>query len=228
MKNYATPCAFYGTKPEREALEKPLQDLGYEKLFTANPDDAVLMTDIGTKNQFGNFSTKGVGNRISAPASNIPLCLALAAMVEGDVLSRGELYYDKASKTFEKVVFCDGETLLQGNRKATVPEIFAHFGLPFEREEKKEEVREIVGYKAPFDLYGGKIKKGSVFKKDPLPSTYSVYSFESKPIFTIASEIVETWEPVYKKVNKIRVEAGEYTKEELQKLIEAKYENNKI
>lgn len=52
--------------------------------------------------------------------------------------------------------------------------------------------RKIIGYKAPFDLYGG-IKKGNLFTKD-----HSIkWGYRHKNSYCIPDEIVETWEPVY-------------------------------
>ena len=52
---------------------------------------------------------------------------------------------------------------------------------------------EIIGYKAPYDLFGGKIKQGDLYKfKD---TGYVHYLSDA---YYLPKEIVETWEPVYK------------------------------
>lgn len=51
----------------------------------------------------------------------------------------------------------------------------------------------IIGYKAPFDLNEGAVKKGSVYKKG---FDYRYYFNDG---YGLPPEIVETWEPVYEK-----------------------------
>jgi hypothetical protein len=55
--------------------------------------------------------------------------------------------------------------------------------------------KKIIGYVAPFDLWGGQIKKGSIY----IPNFPNNYGYIDNMIeqFNIAQEIVETWEPVY-------------------------------
>lgn len=54
---------------------------------------------------------------------------------------------------------------------------------------------EVVGYKAPCDLFDGKIKKGDVPRKSE-----NGYTFDSIGLSNyLPKEIVETWEPVYEK-----------------------------
>lgn len=60
---------------------------------------------------------------------------------------------------------------------------------------KNMKQRKIIGYKAPFDFFGGKIKKETVY-------TYSALSFMYFPIqgsclCSMPAEIVEKWEAVY-------------------------------
>lgn len=70
---------------------------------------------------------------------------------------------------------------------------------PFPREKK------IVGYKAPYDLFQGKIKKGDIFSKYS-PHKLVMYTAQ----FTtrgVATEIVHTWEPLYQQ-NEISLTVG--------------------
>jgi len=60
--------------------------------------------------------------------------------------------------------------------------------------------REIIGYKAPYDLFGGSYKKDTVYIRDT-----GDFHFMYKPKkcvegskWSLPKEIVETWEPVYK------------------------------
>ena len=62
-------------------------------------------------------------------------------------------------------------------------------------------VKEIIGYKAPYDLWDSYVKKGTIFTKyKDIPNNYSV---DEKICFRIASEIVETWEAVYEEEFKV-------------------------
>lgn len=60
--------------------------------------------------------------------------------------------------------------------------------------------KKIIGYKAPMDLFKGRIKKGAIFNKY---STDNFVMYNEKHMTSgIATEIVETWEPVYEKLEK--------------------------
>lgn len=62
------------------------------------------------------------------------------------------------------------------------------------KEETMEE-KKIIGYLAPYDLYEGKVKKGTLFIK----SSYSaLYYYTNNKEYVIPKEIVENWEPCYK------------------------------
>jgi hypothetical protein len=73
--------------------------------------------------------------------------------------------------------------------------------------------KEIVGYKAPHDMYDGGIKKGSIFRKT---TQSGVYYFSHDPSFDgnrgIVKEIVEQWEPVYKEEEKVVICGGDEIK----------------
>lgn len=61
-----------------------------------------------------------------------------------------------------------------------------------------KEEKEIIGYKAPFDMYGGNIKQGDILKLKP-NCTIAWYVNSSKnETFNIPEEIVTKWESVYK------------------------------
>jgi hypothetical protein len=66
---------------------------------------------------------------------------------------------------------------------------------------QEENVKEIIGYICPTDLWGGDVKKGSIFTKDMNSPTN--YTYNKEECFRIAQEIVETWEPVYKEEFKV-------------------------
>jgi len=75
-----------------------------------------------------------------------------------------------------------------------------------EREYKKEMEKEIIGYKCPTKLFDFAVEKGTIFKKN---NEHSVYYCEGRevPFYGLPSEIVETWEPVYREEN---IKIGEY------------------
>lgn len=64
---------------------------------------------------------------------------------------------------------------------------------PFPREKK------IVGYKTPFDLFDGRIKKGSIFSEYS-PKKLVMYS-KDHTTTGVPTEIVHSWEPVYEEHN---------------------------
>lgn len=67
--------------------------------------------------------------------------------------------------------------------------------------ELKQMEKKIKGYKAPTDLWGGDIKKGTLFTKcTDIRNNYSVNDIAH---YRIASEIVETWEPEYEEIFRI-------------------------
>lgn len=60
----------------------------------------------------------------------------------------------------------------------------------------------IIGYKAPYDIFGGRVKKGNVFDKKNKMITDTYYhpsSLRIEHCFSLPEEIVETWEPVFEK-----------------------------
>jgi hypothetical protein len=58
------------------------------------------------------------------------------------------------------------------------------------------ETRKIVGYKAPFGLYGGRVKAGTIYKQIGGSTNYGCGDVSG----VLPVEIVETWEPVYEEV----------------------------
>lgn len=66
----------------------------------------------------------------------------------------------------------------------------------FEEMDKK-----IIGYKAPIDMFGGTVEKGTLFVKPNIEAFW--YSPKGNTGQSIACEIVETWEPVYEEAFKI-------------------------
>ena len=64
--------------------------------------------------------------------------------------------------------------------------------------------KKLIGYKAPMDLFGGKVVKGTTFKptsSNPTPTPMYLAVENNKlinPKFELPAEIVEQWEPVYK------------------------------
>lgn len=73
----------------------------------------------------------------------------------------------------------------------------------------------IIGYPAPYDLFGGLIEKGTLYVKVKDSAIHQPIKLGKKAIiidcniYRVPSEIVETWEPVYKE------EPKELTREEI-------------
>jgi hypothetical protein len=71
-----------------------------------------------------------------------------------------------------------------------------------------EEKGKLIGYKAPFDLFGGNIKEGELyFKEGEYHNGYTAYSTkndddEVSNTYFMPKEIVETWEAVYEPLPK--------------------------
>lgn len=60
------------------------------------------------------------------------------------------------------------------------------------------EQRKIIGYKAPFDLFDGEIKKGTIYeKRGSFQMYHPPHELDRNMSCGIPDEIVETWEPVY-------------------------------
>jgi len=64
-------------------------------------------------------------------------------------------------------------------------------------EQSQKSNGKIIGYKVPFDLFGGDIKKGSVYTILEGHRVYCVKYDNDTKAHCIPSEIVETWEPMY-------------------------------
>jgi hypothetical protein len=74
---------------------------------------------------------------------------------------------------------------------------------------ERPETKKIVGYKAPIDLFNGRIPKGTLYKPAIHTSMNTYCSVDEKGniidngITNLPYEIVETWEPVYEEEYKV-------------------------
>lgn len=66
-----------------------------------------------------------------------------------------------------------------------------------------KETKKIIGYKAPYDLFNGCIKQGTVYTKVDGNAANGAYWCNSDSTSTIPKEIVEQWEAVYKEELKV-------------------------
>ena len=57
--------------------------------------------------------------------------------------------------------------------------------------------KKIIGYKLPFDISKGEIKKGTIYYKTNIEEIYSASSSTNTTAWSLPKEIVEQWEPVY-------------------------------
>lgn len=62
---------------------------------------------------------------------------------------------------------------------------------------KQDNMKEIIGYKCPQQLFGSDIFEGEIFTKVPRRAIYTCKG-HSNTEYKLPAEIVETWEPVYK------------------------------
>ena len=69
--------------------------------------------------------------------------------------------------------------------------------------------KKIIGYKAPFDIYGGNIKKESIVKLKPGETCQYYINSSTSEVFYIPTEIVKTWEPVYEE-DKPKFKVGDW------------------
>lgn len=76
---------------------------------------------------------------------------------------------------------------------------------------KSQEQKKIIGYKCPVELFGGRIKIGTVFKY----SHTDVYRGEESQysVYMLPKEIVEAWEPVYEPTMKYAKNTALLTKD---------------
>jgi len=68
------------------------------------------------------------------------------------------------------------------------------------------ELPSIIGYEAPFDMFGGIIEKGAIARKSDQPYVYRLEShLEVLPLIVkyLPSEIVETWKPVWSELEPV-------------------------
>lgn len=66
--------------------------------------------------------------------------------------------------------------------------------------------KKIIGYKTPYDLYNGEIKKGTTcvkYSHGNVKKAYRAINYNPNGYYALASEIVETWEPVYEEEYKV-------------------------
>jgi hypothetical protein len=76
---------------------------------------------------------------------------------------------------------------------------------------KKVEEREIIGYKAPFDIFDGMFKKGTLYITEKWRSNYHPHN-NTVDLYRIPKEWVETWAPVYREVEKPAFKVGDWVK----------------
>lgn len=189
-------------------------------------NDDFLITDMsGINGQLGlNFkgNVEFVLDKELIDANKRKLILALARQTKEEKIQLGEIVVYLFNNDLREVVneqiqrnldsfgidWCTQGAANQPNlhRRATKEEIINHFK-PKQMEMKvvnctvvREETRKIIGYKAPIDLftgdYNGGVKKGDIYHKHS--GNNSMYISKSGGArYSIAKEIVETWEPYY-------------------------------
>lgn len=98
----------------------------------------------------------------------------------------------------------------------------------YKKNKMKKDNKKIIGYKAPYDLFNGKVKQGAIYDKTTYPGlckSDGVYCCDEKDEHNLPKEIVENWEPVYEEVNKSEeITIGKEGKRQRLKI----YKNGKI
>lgn len=118
----------------------------------------------------------------------------------------GAAYLDINALNYHSVVACnkkDGNSYAGGllYAKKIYPNYKVYTFEQFKKAIDMEKERKIIGYKAPFDMHKGVIKKGEIFRKKIVDGEY----YYRHDYFFVPNEIVETWEPVYEEISKDKV-----------------------
>jgi len=108
----------------------------------------------------------------------------------------------------ERYYFTNDENLLKWDHQVLMPE--NHTLLTFEQFKEKilnmNTEKKVLGYKAPFDLFGGKIKKETIYRKSKIETNEycpNLDSYKTDFSCNLPKEIVEQWEKVYEEEYKI-------------------------
>lgn len=210
MKKFKTPIAVRCySREDVNKLAKELVLLSYKLEYNqpkfSNENEYFCTNSMGQSDLiccYGHIDAKSRGRiQLDYKTDSLECILALAAMVDNDILYKGEWIYDLYNDTIE---ISDGSmdgsdmTKRKKYRKASLVEIQKHFN-------KQTMKKEIIGYKAPFDMINGKTKKGDIYKYNGCGwyhNNGTGHSIEPGS-GAIPKEIVETWEPVYKEDKKL-------------------------
>lgn len=92
--------------------------------------------------------------------------------------------------------YSEGCLVAYGESSITASEVITAY------EDSKQPDRKIVGYKCPFDMFGGTIKKGSVYEMLEGHGVYFLKYDNDTKTHCLPLEIVEQWEPVYEEYSK--------------------------
>jgi len=217
MNNWVHNLAVYGNNDQIKEFKGELDKLGYNEY--PYPNDlcnahTYITTNFNTINGRGyDYFTYGSHmNKTYRPLylpQDYDLALALCGMRKDSMCNKGEWYIGEPTNNMYKCLGNNKFLVIESNndefpkwavgdivdanpligRKASTEEITKHF-------ESKQQIKmdkKIIGYKAPYDLFGGKIEAGTVY----VPSADPEYYSSTNRGCAIVKEIVETWEPVY-------------------------------
>jgi hypothetical protein len=138
MKNYKTAVAMKCNQEQFESVRGQLEKLGYEVKNYVTGDGNPLDCITNTYQKLGIVSNIAYGDGTYFcqdgidifPTWNSDLFLALAAMVEGDVISEGEWFYNDRENVFKPYAeCCFGESADNKNfqPKATAEQLIEYF-----------------------------------------------------------------------------------------------------
>lgn len=227
--NWKYSLAIHGTVEQIKEFTKELDKIGYEEnAFPYNLHEGdTLLTKRKVACQltegYDYFSDKEFLGNNADYHFNLPedkeVALAIAAMKDTSEVEYNEICVGTTTGTLYRRIDLHNFEVLKGRftLKDTSPGTIKHFNYPEVRKATAQEIieyfkrkpmkkREIIGYKAPYNLFGGGVEAGEIYIPNDRKSAY----FNKYGHFSLPKEIVEEWEPVYK-INEETVEINGYT-----------------
>jgi hypothetical protein len=133
MKKFKTAVAMRCNEQQFEEVREQLEKMGYKIFKTFFDEHKYLVNNLGGEN--GALSSvqdyeKSAHSRLVLEQWNADLFLALAAMVEGDVISEGEWFYNDKENVFKPYGECCYGEIADGKNfhaKATAEQLIGYF-----------------------------------------------------------------------------------------------------
>lgn len=218
-KKFTCPVIMEVTKEQFKELGTELEKLGYTSLNIGNHYDYPYICTNYCDNiqRYSNITKDGIGTykRYYIDHYNKDLFLALAAMHEGtdheqklvgEYLKYNNNIFRVNSITDFENSYSKGTTngYCVSYTKATKEEIIQHF------KQNTNMNKTIIGYKAPMDMFNGKVTKGTIYKIDLINVNEEFNTCACSNSYTMITtnlplELVKTWEPVYEEQKLLKV-----------------------